>query len=159
MTMKATARPILKLFGFRRVIIVNSVISAAAIAMCAFFSTATPVAVIFIFLLVAGFFMSLQFTATQAMGYADIAQAQMSTATSIASMTQQLSRGFGIATVASLLHLSMAWRGADALGTIDFKVAFTGAAIMALLCLPFGLMLRHDAAAEVSGHKRKSVEA
>src|SRR5271167_1628313 len=71
MTMKATARPILRLFGFRRVIIVNSVISAASIAMCAWFTAATPVAVVFVALLVAGFFLSLQFTATQAMGYAD----------------------------------------------------------------------------------------
>src|SRR5277367_2685410 len=77
MTMKATARPILRLFGFRRVIIVNSVISAASIAMCAFFTSATPVALIFVLLLFAGFFQSLQFTATQAMGYADIAQPQM----------------------------------------------------------------------------------
>jgi EmrB/QacA subfamily drug resistance transporter len=159
MTMKATARPILKLFGFRRVIIVNSVISAASIAMCAFFTAAMPVALIFVLLLLAGFFQSLQFTATQAMGYADIAQPQMSTATSIASMTQQLSRGFGIALVAALLHLSLAWRGASALSTSDFKVAFTGAAIMALLCLPFGLSLHHDAAAEVSGHRAKSAEA
>jgi EmrB/QacA subfamily drug resistance transporter len=158
MTMKATARPILKLLGFRRVIVVNSVISAASIAMCAFFTAATPVAVIFVLLLIAGFFQSLQFTATQAMGYADIEQSQMSTATSIASMTQQLSRGFGIAFVAALLHLSLDWRGASTLGTVDFKVAFAGATLMALLCLPFSLSLRHDAASEVSGHQPKSAE-
>jgi EmrB/QacA subfamily drug resistance transporter len=158
MTMKATARPILKLFGFRRVIVVNSVISAAAIAMCALFTAATPVTVIFTTLLVAGFFLSLQFTATQAMGYADVEQQQLSTATSIASMTQQLSRGFGISFVAALLHLSLGWRGASALSTFDFKVAFAGAAVMALLCLPFGLFLHPDAAAEVSGHQPKSAE-
>jgi MFS family permease len=159
MTMKASARPILRLFGFRRVIVINSVISAASIAMCAFFTASTPVVLMFVLLLLAGFFQSLQFTATQAMGYADVEQAQMSTATSIASMTQQLSRGFGIAVVATLLHLSLTWRGATTLGTTDFKVAFAGAALMALLCLPFGLSLQHDAAAEVSGHQRKSVDA
>ncbi len=93
------------------------------------------------------------------MGYADIEQPQMSTATSIASMTQQLSRGFGISLVAALLHLSLVWRGASALSTFDFKVAFAGAATMALLCLPFGLSLHHDAASEVSGHQGKSAEA
>ncbi len=126
--------------------------------MCAFFTAATPVVVIFVLLLFAGFFQSLLFTATQAMGYADIEQQQMSTATSIASMTQQMSRGFGIAFVAALLHLSLDWRGASALTTFDFKVAFAGAAVMALLCLPFGLALDHDAAAEVSGHQAKSAE-
>jgi EmrB/QacA subfamily drug resistance transporter len=157
-TMKAAARPIIKWFGFRRVIVVNSAISAAAIAMCAFFTAGMPSTLIFVLLLVAGFFLSLQFTATQAMGYADIGQQQMSTATSIASMMQQLSRGFGISLVAMLLHLSQAWRGAGALGTFDFKIAFAGAATMALLCLPFGLSLAHDAAAEVSGHQAKSAE-
>ena len=41
-SMKLTARPILRRFGFRTVIIVNSVISAATIAMCVLFTSATP---------------------------------------------------------------------------------------------------------------------
>ncbi len=80
--------------------------------MCAFFTASMSTVLIFVLLLIAGFFQSLQFTATQAMTYADVEQPLMSTATSIASMTQQLSRGFGISTVAVLLHLSLAWRGA-----------------------------------------------
>ena len=155
MSMKATARPIIRRFGFRNVILVNGVISAASIAMCAFFTPAMPVFLIFVLLLVSGFFRSLQFTATQAMTYADVHHPQMSTATSIASMAQQLSRGFGISFVAALLHLSLVWRGETTLGTSDFMVAFTGAAALALLSLGFGWTLRHDAAAEVSGHRSK----
>ena len=152
-SMKLTARPILRRFGFRMVIIVNSVISAATIAMCTLFTAATPIPVIFALLLIAGFFQSLQFTATQAMTYADIEQPQMSSATSIASMSQQLSRGFGISFVAALLNLSLAWRGGEHLGLPDFTVAFAGAALLALLNLPFGWVLHPAAAAEVSGHK------
>jgi EmrB/QacA subfamily drug resistance transporter len=159
MSMKVTARPIIRCFGFRNVILINGVISAATIAMCAFFTAATPVFVIFVLLLIAGFFQSLQFTATQAMTYADVHHPQMSTATSIASMAQQLSRGFGISFVAVLLHLSLAWRGASTLGTPDFTVAFVGAAALALLSLGFGWTLRRDAAAGVSGHRPKSAEA
>jgi MFS family permease len=154
-SMKLTARPILRRFGFRKVMIVNSVISAATIAMCALFRPATPVVVIFVLLLIAGFFQSLQFTATQAMTYADVEPPQMSTATSIASMSQQLSRGFGISLVAALLLLSQTWRGAGTLGLTDFTVAFSGAALLALLNAPFGWVLPHDAAAEVSGHRPK----
>jgi hypothetical protein len=69
-------------------------------------------------------------------------------------MAQQLSRGFGISFVAVLLHLSLAWRGESTLGTPDFTVAFTSAAVLALLSLGFG----HDAAAEVSGHRSKLAE-
>jgi MFS family permease len=152
-TMKMTARPIIGRFGFRNVILVNGVISAATVAMCAFFTAATPLFIIFALLVVAGFFQSLQFTATQALGYADISQSQMSTATSIASMAQQLSRGFGISIVAALLHLSLVWRGGTALGHADFVVAFAGAATLALCCLGFCWSLPHDAATEVSGHR------
>jgi hypothetical protein len=57
-----------------------------------------------------------------------------------------------------LLHLSLAWRGESTLGTPDFTVAFIGAAALALLSLGFGWTLRHDAAAEVSGHRSKLAE-
>jgi EmrB/QacA subfamily drug resistance transporter len=155
LSMKLTARPILRRYGFRNTMLVDTFISAAFILMCAFFTAATPVAVIFVLLLLTGFFQSLQFTATQAMTYADIPQPQMSTATSIAGMTQQLSRGLGISVVATLLHLSVAWRGASSLGTPDFMVAFGGATVLALSCIPFCWGLPHDAAAEVSGHRPK----
>jgi EmrB/QacA subfamily drug resistance transporter len=156
LSMKITARPIIRRFGFRNVILVNGVISAAAISMCAFFNASMPEYLIFVLLLIAGFFQSLQFTATQAMTYADVPEPLMSTATSIASMTQQLSRGLGISTVAVLLHLSLTWRGAAKLGTFDFKVAFAGAVMFALLSLFYGWILHPDAAAEVSGHRPKS---
>jgi hypothetical protein len=58
--------------------------------------------------------------------------------------------------VAVLLHLSLTWRGAAKLGTFDFKVAFAGAVMFALLSLFYGWILHPDAAAEVSGHRPKS---
>jgi EmrB/QacA subfamily drug resistance transporter len=159
MSMKIAARPIIRRFGFRNVILGNGLISAAAIAVCAFFTAGMSEYLIFALLLVIGFFLSLQYTATQAMTYADVEQPQMSTATSIASMTQQLSRGFGISCVAVLLHLSLAWRGAPTLGTADFKVAFAGAVTFAVCSLFFGWTLHPAAAAEVSGHRPKSAAA
>ena len=66
MSMKISARPILRRFGFRSVMIVDTVISAVTIFMCAFLNASMPVVLIFGFLLIAGFFQSLQFTATQA---------------------------------------------------------------------------------------------
>ncbi len=159
LSMKITARPIIRRFGFRNVILFNGLISAVTIAMCAFFNAGMPDYLIFALLLIVGFFLSLQYTATQAMTYADVEQPRMSTATSIASMTQQLSRGFGISVVAVLLHLSLTWRGAATLGTFDFKVAFAGAVLFALSSLFYGWTLHPDAAAEVSGHRPKSATA
>ena len=65
---------------------------------------------------------------------------------------RHLVRGGAAASVARL-----AWW--SALGTADFMVAFAGAAALALLSLVFGWTLRHDAAAEVCGHRPKSVAA
>jgi MFS family permease len=155
MSMKATARPILKRFGFRNAMIGNALISAATIAMCAFFTDATPVMLIFVLLLIGGFFQSFQFTATQAIVYADIEHQKMSTASSVASMAQQLSRGFGIAFAAGLLNLSLAWRGTGDLTLFDLQVAFAAAATFALLSILFCWPLAPDAAAEVSGHRSK----
>jgi EmrB/QacA subfamily drug resistance transporter len=155
MSMKATARPILKRFGFRNAMIGNALISAATIAMCAFFTDSTPALLIFVLLLIGGFFQSFQFTATQAIVYADVEHSRMSTASSIASMTQQLSRGFGIAFAAGLLNLSLAWRGAADLTLFDLQVAFAGATTFALLSILFCLPLAPNAAMEVSGHKPK----
>ena len=152
LSMKLTAGPILRRYGFRTALIVNGFISAATIAMCAIFTPSMPALLIFALLLMAGFFQSLQFTATQAIGYSDVSQVQMSTATSISSMAQQLSRGFGIAFVAALLQMSLAWREATELTRFDFQVAFAGAAVMALAGVFCFLSLRSDAGAGVSGH-------
>jgi EmrB/QacA subfamily drug resistance transporter len=158
MTMKLSARPILNRFGFRTVLIVNGAISAATIAMCALFTHSMPALMIFALLLVAGFFQSLQYTATQTIAYADIDSGQMSTATSIASMAQQLSRGFGIALIAVLLHLSLSWRGASSFAMPDFQIAFVGAGLMSLVSLLFFLPLEPNAAAELSGRRKTAAK-
>jgi EmrB/QacA subfamily drug resistance transporter len=156
MSMKATARPILKRFGFRGVLIGNGLISAASIAMCAFFTDAIPAVLTFLLLLIAGYFQSLQFTATQALSYAEVANTQMSTATSIASMAQQLSRGFGIAFTAGLLHLGLFWHGETTLSLGDLQLAFAGASLLVVISIFFALPMEPNAASEVSGHKPKT---
>jgi EmrB/QacA subfamily drug resistance transporter len=153
MSMKLTARPILKRFGFRSAMIGNALISAVTIAICIFFDASMPVFLMFVLLLIGGFFQSFQLTATQAIVYADMEHTRMSTASSIASMTQQLSRGFGIAFSAGLLNLSLAWHGASQLTMIDLQVAFTGAVTFALVSILFCLPLKPEAGAEVSGHR------
>jgi len=155
MSMKLTARPILKRFGFRTAMIGNGLISTATIAICIFFDASMPALLLFVVLLIGGFFQSFQLTATQAIVYADMEDTRMSTASSIASMVQQLSRGFGIAFSAGLLNLSLAWHGASQLTMIDLQVAFTGAVTFALVSILFCLPLKPDAATEVSGHRVK----
>ena len=63
---------ILRRFGFRNVLIVNALISAAFLAACAVFTPATPFAVMIAVLLVGGFFRSLQFTSINTIAYAEV---------------------------------------------------------------------------------------
>ena len=53
--MKASAAPIIRTFGFRRVLIVNVFLSTGFMAVNGFFTAATPHAIIFALLLVGGF--------------------------------------------------------------------------------------------------------
>ena len=151
MLMKLTAGPILKLFGFKRVLMVNALIGAVLIAAIGLFTPATPHLLILAVLLAGGFFRSLQFTSINTLGYADIERAQMSRATSFASMMQQLSLSIGVGTGALLLHLTVAARGGEHLAAGDFAPAFFTVALIGALSSLVYLPLPADAGAEVSG--------
>jgi EmrB/QacA subfamily drug resistance transporter len=151
MAMKATAVPILRRFGFRRVLIANALISSAFIAANGLFQPTTPHLLILAVLLTGGFFRSLQFTSINTLGYADIERERLSRATSFASMMQQLSLTVGVGTGALLLHLSLAARGGAQLAAGDFTLAFFAVAVLATLSTLAYLPLAADAGAEVSG--------
>ncbi|HLI10968.1 MAG TPA: MFS transporter [Alphaproteobacteria bacterium] len=155
-TMKIATRPILKRYGFRRVLIGNGVLSAGSILVCALFSVSTPGLVIFALLLLGGFFRSLQYTSLNTLAFADIVPQKMSGATSVSSMMQQLSNGLGVALGAILLHVLLVLRGAEgeALSAADLRFAFLIVGLLSLTSLLFFRRLAADAGAEVSGHRQ-----
>jgi hypothetical protein len=81
------------------------------------------VSVIFVVLLVGGFFRSLAFTALNTIAYADVEPNRMSRATSFATVAQQLSLSIGIGLAALLLDLVRTPGAAPAPG--DFVVPFS----------------------------------
>ena len=156
LSMKLVAKPILRRYGFRRVLLANAALSALSLGAIALFRPDTPHAVILAVLLIGGFFRSLQFTSINTLGYADIEPQRMSRATSFASMAQQLSLSAGVATGAILLHLTMAARGGGALQASDFEPAFLAVGACAALSALVYLHLPGNAGAEVSGHRSGS---
>jgi EmrB/QacA subfamily drug resistance transporter len=124
MAMKTTARPILRAFGFRRVLIVNALVSTAFLCVNALFTITTPHWLIMTALLVGGFFRSLEFTALNVIGYAEIGQEEMSRATSFTAVGQQLSLSAGVSIGAAALELSRAMNGGGVLRAADFAPAF-----------------------------------
>ena len=89
--MKAFAARTIRWLGFRKLLIFNGLLSSVFLLACAFFTPATPFALIIGVLLIGGFFRSLQFTATNTIAYADVEPQRMSRATSLVSVAQQLS--------------------------------------------------------------------
>ncbi len=97
MGMKVLSSKILRRFGFRPVLIVNTVMAGATICLYSLVTPATPLPMIVLLGLTQGLFNSLQFSSINGMAYADIDAAESSMATSIASTCQQLSLSFGLA--------------------------------------------------------------
>jgi len=151
MAMKFTASTIIRRFGFRRVLIANAAISAAFLASYGFFTASTPQWLILALLLTGGFFRSLEFTALNAIGYADIAPARMSRATSFSSVAQQMSQTTGVAAGAAAIEAVQFFRGDAALSATDFGPAFFIVAAISLGSVLVFMRLSPNAGAEVSG--------
>ncbi|MEW6123757.1 MAG: MFS transporter [Pseudomonadota bacterium] len=153
MIMKTTAAPIIRRFGFRRVLVVNSLISSAFIASNALFTPETPHLAITGVLLIGGFFRSLEFTALNAIVYADVSQHDMSRATSFASVAQQVSLSMGVAFAGIILETMRSSRGSTELILSDFTPAFLLVAAVSALSVFSFLRLSKDAGAEMAAPK------
>ena len=150
--MKTAASWAISRFGFRNILLVNAVISSAFIAACAIFTPGMPVAVLMAILLVGGFFRALEFTAINAIAYADIDPPRMSRATALASVGQQLSISTGVAVGALMVEMSLRWHQTTTISAGDFAPAFIVVAIISGSSALLFWRLPANAGAEMSGH-------
>jgi MFS family permease len=151
MSNKLLVSPIIRAFGFRRVLIVNTIVSSLFLFSYSFFRPTTPHAVIFLALLAGGFFRSLQMTSINTLSYADVPAGMLSRATSLTSMAQQLSQSIGVGTGALLLYVMLGVNHTTVPGPADFSFALASVAALSMLSVPFFLRMSPDAGAEVSG--------
>ncbi len=98
MSLKMTMPKILARFGYRTVLISNTLILGILILSFATIGIGTPLWQIIPLTFCYGFFSSLQYTSMNTLVYADIAEPETSSASTIASTMQQMSISFGIAT-------------------------------------------------------------
>ena len=97
-SLKMTMPGILRRFGYRTVLVSNTVILGLLIMLFATIGADTPVWLIVAQVFVFGFFTSLQYTSMNTLAYADVTAEQASSASTIASTMQQMSISFGVAT-------------------------------------------------------------
>jgi EmrB/QacA subfamily drug resistance transporter len=151
LVMKVYGGLILRTFGFRNVLIANSILAVASIAALGLLTPATPHLVIAAVVLVGGMFRSLQFTSMHALSYADIAPAQAGAATSISSVAQQVSLSVGVAIGAIVLEASQAFHHNPAPGPADFATALFAVAAIAAFCVVKMIRLPADAGHALTG--------
>ncbi len=158
MGMKWATATILRRFGFRSILVINSVISAAFLAVCAGFTATTPIALMSILLFVGGFFRSLQFTSINTIAYAEVEPRRIGRATALVSVAQQLAVSAGVAIGAMAVELTVHFKGGGPLQAADFPPAFLAVAAISALSVFIFARLSPDAGAEMADRLPTPVE-
>jgi MFS family permease len=151
--MKFVAPPVLRRFGFRNVLLWNTVISAAFVSLPGLFTPTTPVTLMTVLLLIGGFFRSLQFSSINALSYADITPIRMSRATTLISVAQQISLSVGVSVGAFGLETMTRFSGGVIVAG-DFWFPFLMVGLLSFSSLIPFRMLAQDAGDEMSGRRR-----
>jgi EmrB/QacA subfamily drug resistance transporter len=155
--MKFIAQTVLRLGGFRNVLVCSGLLASLLVAAHGLFTAQTPVPVILVVLVAAGFLRSLFFTATNALVFADIDDRQASQATAIAAVFQQISVAVGVAIGGGILEIEAHFQPGG-LSAEDFSSAFfIVAAIAASSAVPFSMM-PGEVGRTVSGHRRAGLQ-
>jgi len=97
MGMKVISTRVLKHFGYRQVLVVNTLAIGVTVSLYALVTPTTPLFVIVLIGLASGLFNALQFTSMNSIAYADIDSKDSSMASTMTSTFQQMSMSFGLA--------------------------------------------------------------
>lgn len=159
LVMKALALPILQRFGFRRSLIMCGLVATVAYAVCGFFRPSWPMPAIIAVLVVAGFFMSFQFTAYNTLAYGCIDKDRMSDATSFYATFQQLMLSLGICVGAASLNVAMLVGGHATPRPADFTAAFLVVTAISLLAGIWNMRFADDVGADMRGRPARPMAA
>ena len=152
--MKLVTNRILRRFGIRTVLIATAVAAGAGIALCSLIVPGSSSLLNGLILAFAGASRSLQLTAITMANFADITPTQRQPASVLASLTQQVGMGAGVAIGALLLTSSQIFRGTAVLDIGDFRVAFILAGALSTLAALSFMTLARDVGDEISGYRQ-----
>jgi len=150
MGMKTVVPIILRRCGFRRVLVVNALVSSVLVAACATFQPGVSFAWIVGLLIVGGFFRSLEFTSINTIAYADVDNRRMSRATSLVAVAQQVSISVGVAIGALAVDLTLWVRGHTTITAADFQPAYIVIALISASAFFVFVQMPVDAGAELA---------
>lgn len=144
---------VLRRHGFRSVLIVSAVAGSVVIAGFSLMRPDMPHWFIMAYIFLFGLTRSSQFMTSNTLSYSDTPAAQLSRATSLGGVLQQLSVSFGVSIAAMLLGLVTL--DGSPLTAEKFHTVFLMMAVVPLLGLPGFLKLKPEDGAQVSGHSRR----
>src|SRR3954451_21956526 len=149
---KPVAPRLLRRFGFRDTLMVNGLFASAGYAVCGLFRPGWPLPLMFVVMVISGFFMSIQFTGFNTIAYDEVSQQRMGAATIFYTTFQQLMLSLGICAGAAALQGAMVLRGHHAPQFPDFTAAFWTVAAVSLTATIWNRRFSHEAGTEISGH-------
>jgi EmrB/QacA subfamily drug resistance transporter len=155
MSLKLTMPMILRRFGYRPVLILNTLLLGLMIMLFATIDAATPLYLIVVMAFSYGFLTSLQYTSMNTLAYADVNEHEASGASTIASTVQQLAVSFGIATasLATALFIPDRLHASAAQMIHGLHLALLGLAGLTIVSTLVFARLRLADGAAVSRHK------
>ncbi len=155
MSLKLTMPLILRKFGYRTVLVANTLLLGVMIMLFATIDLNSPVWLIVLMAFAYGFLTSLQYTSMNTLAFADVSDQEASGASTIASTVQQLAVSFGIATasLAAALFIPDRLRATEAQMIHGLHLALICLAALTLASTIVFVRLRPTDGAAVSRHK------
>jgi MFS family permease len=136
--MKLLAVPLVRRYGYRRVLSCNAVLSGAGIALCAGFDRDTAVWLMALVLFAAGLVRSLQFSTLGAASYQDVPGERSAAASSLSAMSVQLTMALAVSLAGLLLGVLAGVDGRSETSVADIStVMLLCAAMCGLSALVF----------------------
>jgi EmrB/QacA subfamily drug resistance transporter len=152
---KPATSPLIRRFGFRRVIVGSNLLGALVYVGCVFLTPGTPLVVTALLLFASGVFRSIGFSGYNSVQFADVPAALTSRANTLASTMQQVATGLGIAVAALVVRVTTV--AADAvdpgLPELGYRWAFGVVAVLLLLPAIEAARMPAQAGADVAARR------
>ncbi len=148
---KVITTPLMRRFGFRRVLVGDGFLVAASMVACAMVGSLDRPFLVVLILLFAGSVRSVQLTTLTALAFADVPGSERGNASNLIAMMQQATQAAGVAVAAFSLSALQALTGSSAIGLGELQGAFWIMAVLAFGGALAALRVPDTFGREVSG--------
>ena len=151
LSVRTVTRRVIGRFGFRTVLLASGVAAAAMSALPGFFRASWPAWTMFLVMYFAGVVRSTQFISANTIAYADVPPEEVTRASTLASVVQQIGLSLGVSFGALMLTVTRG--GGGALTPERFTVPFLMIGASTLLAQLVYVRLDKNAGSEISGRR------